>query len=318
MEYNFTSGGNMSKNRKFFYIFSALLISFSTFSYAEETVSDESNKIIHTAYANSSTPALFEKAKDELFQFNFKDAEELFSLCVKREPKNVDYLCGLAQTKGLIIDDLFRQGKSTLSLLDEGSDIFDLYNKALAIDPKIERARLGEALRLRVTPWLFGGSDDKAEVQLKQIAKDFPNSIFPVHELGILYIKEKHDPKTALDYFLKVEQIVSSRSMTEDEAFWIPRTYHQIGRIYLNNLKQPEKALIYLEKAVLKNCNYVEFGMDLAEAYHQLGKEDQAKEALDKAAVICKQNQHYLFKKDIVKLAREFNLPKDWQKQYNL
>lgn len=301
-------------NTQRLFVLIVLIIHSSLFSYSDEV----NIQTVQMVYADTATATVFEKGKDELFQYQLKQAEELFSLCVKREPKNADYLCWLAQTKGFIIDDLHRQGKSALSLWDDGDEIFDLYKKALEIDPKTEVARLGQALRMRLTPWLLGGSDDKAEEMYKQICQDYPDSIFPVHELGILYIKEKDDPKKALEYFLKVEEMVSNREMTESEAFWIPRTYHQIGFIYLKHMKQPEKAVGYLEKACAENHNYVEFGIDLAEAYQKTGEHVKAVAALEKAATLYEQLHHKKFKSDIIEIAKELKLPKEWRKQYNL
>jgi tetratricopeptide (TPR) repeat protein len=106
--------------------------------------------------------------------------------------------------------------------------------------------------------------------------------------------------------------------MTEAEAFWIPRTYHQIGHIYLNHMKQPQKALEYLEKACANNGNYVEFGIDLAEAYRQTGEHEKAVESLEKSASLYEQLHHEKFKRDIIQIAKELKLPKEWIKQYRL
>lgn len=297
------------------YFFIPLLLSITPgLSFSEELV----NEPVRTVYADTDTTTIYEKAKDQVYQFQFEEAEELFTICVKREPKNVDYICWLAQTKGFIIDDQHRRGKSALALWDEGSDIFDLYNKALEIDPKTQVARIGQALKLRLMPWVLGGSDTKAEEMYKQICVDYPESIFPVHELGILYIKEKKDPKKALEYFLRVEKMVAGREMTESEQFWIPRTYHQIGHIYLEHLKQPKKALSYLEKACANNENYVEFGIDLAKAYQQTGEHEKAVNALNKSAELYEQLHHKKFKREIIEIAKKLNLPKDWKKQYSL
>ncbi len=283
-----------------------------------QIVNAEEQSVPQTALADTDTQVIFERGKDALFDFQLKHAEELFSLCVKREPKNVNYICWLAQTKGFLVDDQHRQGKSDLALFNDCREVFGLYEKALELDPTTERARLGEAVRLRLTPWIMGGNDEKAEQILNQLAKDFPKSIFPLHELGILYFKEKDDYKTALKYYLQTLELAESKPLSEAEKFWLPRTYHQVGHIYLNKMDQPKTAIPYLEKAFSNDKNYVEFGLDLAEAYRKTNQEEKAIEVLERSAQTYYQNEHKKFKNKLLKIARQLDLNQDWQKKYNL
>ena len=158
----------------------------------------------------------------------------------------------------------------------------------------------------------------EAEKLLLDVTKENPNNLFGWHELGIFYLKARKDYDAALRCFQKAVAIAKSRPLNQEESLWIPRTYYAIGCIYLENKKDAQKALPYLEQCSKNNNCMVEFWLDLAEAYRQLDRDDPARAALREAARITKSFEHTKFTREIVAESRKLKIRDEIRQDFQM
>ena len=261
--------------------------------------------------AGLSADDLFAKAKDSYCNQHFAEAENLFKQCVDQVPDNAEYKCWLAQSTAFIMAEQAMKGVSSLSLIPTGRTIQQLYKDAIAVNPKSERARIGYATLLRDIPGWLGGDVDKAESLLQEVIKENPQNLFALHNLGTLYIRKRKDTQKGLDYLQKAVALEKSKQLNAEEKMKLSNSYHAIGKTYLDELKDPNNALIYFEKSnELDSVNIVTL-LDLVTVYKDLKQEDKAKDVLRKAYSIYKENNYKHFTDDIKRSARKLGMSKE-------
>ncbi len=249
----------------------------------------------------------FEKGRTYYVQEKFEKAKQCFQHCLDQEPKNSEYMCWMAQTIAFQLGEKAKQGASKLTLIPKGRTIWDLYETAVEINPKSERARIGYAILLRDLPSLLGGDIEKSEKLLKSVIEDNPGNIFAFHHLGQLYIKKKDNPIQGIRYLKQVLEIEDKRELTEEEKKRISGSYNALGKAFIEmgNIKV---AINYLEQAVKRDPDNVVDMLALADAYVKLENKDEAKKTLRDAVAIIEQRNYKRFKDDVRKLAEKLNL----------
>ena len=167
-----------------------------------------------------------------------------------------------------------------------------LYKEALEIDPENQRAKLGYALILRDSPSWLGGNDQKAEEILKGILSQTPDNVFALHYMGTLYIRNRKDVETGLNYLHGALDVQRQRDLNREETLMAANTYYAIGDVYLNHFKDPSTAVPYFEKAAGIDPESPHILLDLAKAYQKSSRNDNAFYTLQKAAQLI-HNKRY-------------------------
>lgn len=287
------------------YVLPLILFGGSLLIYTPFVSSDNSDTQLLSTLSVSDA---FHKGQTLFLEEKFTLAEKYFRHCVEQGPGNADYLCWLAQSIAYELRNRIMKGASRFSLLSEGRQVRDLYNKAVELDPKNERALIGQAIMLRDVPRLFGGNVDKSERILNDIIKDNPKSILGHHFLGTFYIRVQKKYDLGIEYLKKAIEIAQSMELTAEEKFNHASSYHAIGKTLLENLNKSGEAVEYLEKSVEIDPDVILPWIDLSEALCQDNKLDKAKDALRKAVSNHTEHEYTYFKKDLIKLARKLKI----------
>ena len=259
----------------------------------------------------SNSKKLFDEGKELFLHEKYTEAETCFKQCVEQEPDNSDYLCWLAQSSARILSERGKKGTPKLSMLGEGRKIYALYTKAIQADPSSERARVGYAVLLRDVPSWLGGDLKKAERMLREVQRDNPQNIFAAHHLGTLYIRKLKKYEEGIDYLKQVLRIADERELTTEEKLHLPNTYHAIGKTYLENLNDAEKAIPYLEKSLESHSNSVVTLLDLVTAYQKVDSINEARLSLRKAAKIVKARKYKYFNDQLTREAKKLKMQKE-------
>lgn len=271
-------------------------------TYSEENNPQLSNLMVEDA---------FQKGVDLFLAKDFAQAEGVFRHCLQRKPDSAEYTCWLAQTQGQILGERAMKGASSLSLLPDGRAVNTLYDKAMELDPKNQRARIGHAVILRDIPGWLGGSVKKAEEILRGVLADNPQNLSALHYLGTLYIRKYKKYDEGIGYLEQALETAQKIQPTPEERSNLSRTYHAIGMTYLDDLEKPDKAIPYLEKSLAIEPNSPVALLDAVEAYRSVERVDDAKTTLRKAAEIIKKNEYDRFNKELAKEARKLNMKKE-------
>ena len=211
----------------------------------------------------------------------------------------------------MILGERAMKGASPLSMLSDGRKVKDLYSKAMELDPQNERARIGHAVILRDIPGWLGGSVKKAEQILREVLKDNPQNLSAKHFLGTLYIRKHKKYEEGIEILDEAIEMAKTLDLTQEDKYNLYRTNHAVGKAYLENLELPEKAIPYFKQSLeIEPLSPVTL-LDLVDAYREIDKEDEAKEALRTAANVIQTNEYKRFKKDLAKAAKRLDMKKE-------
>jgi tetratricopeptide (TPR) repeat protein len=253
----------------------------------------------------------FSKAQELYFQQEFYKAEPLFEECMKLEPRNADYRCWLAQCKAFIMADKAMKGDSKFSLIPLGKSIRELYKDALEVDPNCERAKIGYSTLLRDIPGWLGGSVSQAEEMLTGVLKENPTNIFALHNMGTLLVRKRKEYEKGLDYLEKAIEQEKARELNLEEQRKLSNTYNAIGKTYLEELDNPEKAQTYFERSYALFPKDIVTMLDLIEVYRETKQKEKAKDFLFKALDFAKTNEYQYFYNDIKRAAKKLGVKEE-------
>ncbi len=279
----------------------SIIFSFSTaqFSYSD-----------NYQLSNLMPQDAFKKGVDFFISKDLSEAENVFRYCIEQEPQNAEYTCWLAQTLAFSLAERAKKGASSLSLLPDGRKVKNLYNKAMELDPTCERARIGQAVILRDIPGWLGGSVKKAEEIFLDVLKKNPKSLSGMHFLGTLYTKKLQEYEKGIDILLEAIALSKTMELTEEQKLKMARTYHAVGKTYLDNLNQAEKSISYFKQSLVFDPFSPVTFLDLVEACRETDNLTEAKENLHIVADIIHQNNYKRYNKDLAKAARQLKVNK--------
>lgn len=280
---------------------------FLAFVFVSSTYSEDNNPQLSSLLVKDA----FQKGVNDYLSRDLTSAEKAFRHCLEREPSNAEYMCWLAQSMALILAERAMKGATPLSLLPDGRAVNALYDRAMEIDPRSQRARIGHAVILRDIPGWLGGSVKKAEEILRGVLKDNPNNLSALHYLGTLYIKNHKKYEEGIGFLQKVIDTAQTIELTSEERLNLARTHHALGNACLIDLSDPVRAIPHLEKSLEIDARSPVAMLDLSEAYRQAGRTDDAKTTLRQAADIIQKNDYKRFKNDLAKAARKLGMKKE-------
>jgi tetratricopeptide (TPR) repeat protein len=277
---------------------------FFSFSTAQISYSD------NYQLSNLMPQDAFKKGVDFFLSKDLSEAENVFRYCIEQEPGNAEYTCWLAQTLAFVLAERAKKGASSLSMLPDGRKVKNLYYKAMELDPTCERARIGQAVILRDIPGWLGGSVKKAEAIFIDLLKKNPKSLSGMHFLGTLYTKKQKKYEKGIEILLEAIALSKTMELTEEQKLKMARTYHAVGKTYLDHLDQAEKSISYFEQSlVFDPISPVTF-LDLIEACRETEHIAEAKENLHKVADLIHQHNYKRYNKDLAKAARKLKVKK--------
>ncbi len=255
--------------------------------------------------------SVFTKGEELYYQEKFDQAKPYFEKSLELEPNNAETMCWLAQTIANILEERAKKGASRFSMISEGEYMWELFRKAVELDPKSERARIGNAVMLRDVPAMFGGNVDEAERILLEVVSENPENVIALHHLGTLYVRKKNEPAKGIHYLREVIRIERQGELNREERMRIPHSYNALGAAFMNHYNKPEVAVEYLEKSVELDPDNVPDLLDLVHAYEAVGKTEQAKKTLRTAVELINRNDHILFKDEAKKAAQKLNMSRE-------
>lgn len=251
----------------------------------------------------------FQQGCNAFYHENYQKAQQIFENLVEQHPQNAEMVCWLAKSKAFQLEEKAKRGASRLTLLPAGREIYNLYNKAVELNPENKRARLGYAIILRDIPArILGGDLEKAETMLKNLLEEDPTYYLAYHHLGNLYIHKKDQVDKGITLLKRAVDVAENHDINRYDKQYLSRTYHAIGKAYLHKKDQPEDAIPFFEKTLEMEPDFISGMIDLVDAYQRTNQKQEANEILGEVASLAKQREYKYFYDDIRDAAKKLGL----------